>query len=118
MSEQEHEFLDLDGLHGLGWVNSDAPNHIVLNFFAAATDRTEIYNTYVYLLNGHADGADVQWKTHFPDIVTVEQKSLPENPQRSRKWMKIVFERGYISFVYERACLQRQTTKLQFLRHR
>lgn len=113
MTQEEISVLDLKALDYLGSISSETGDHVIINFYSGEPDGTAIHNVYVYLLSGQIADADINCRPYFPPIVRIEEGMLSESVGNARRWLKIHFEQGAISFFYDQAVSVKRTVALE-----
>ncbi len=98
-------FADFPADLSLGWVSSEAPNFTIINFIRVDKGAALIEEIYAFLRSASVLEIDIACEPHFPNLdAIVEEKlpetALPETAQGPRYSVRLVFDRGSVSFAY------------------
>lgn len=108
ITEAEMEFPNIDGYMMHSHVDSHSPILVSLWFYQHAPDLSSIINIHLFLVGARMVQADVELNPFFPTVVSysVEQSS---SQAKGDDILKIKFERGEISFSFQKVFYVKNT---------
>ena|ERR1700730_8976431 len=115
MENDNNEFDELAGYTYLGWISSETPRHVVLNFYTGAEDGSAIHNIFAYLFDAQVAGIDVSCDPFFPALNNIEQQDVSADSDGLNKMVKFCLESGHLSFFYRQVFFHKSTTPLRRL---
>jgi hypothetical protein len=98
-------FADFPKDMSLGWISSESPNITIMNFFRADMQAAKMQEIYAFLHHAVIEEIDIVCDPGLPDLNAVIEEKLPEKnvPETLRGpgySVRLVYDRGSISFLY------------------
>jgi hypothetical protein len=112
MAKRVISFSALSKENNIGWINSEVPNHTVINFFSLNTRSSLIVNIHAYLYDATISELNMVCDPFFPSLLAVDEEKFSDSSDDVTRFVRFVFEGGCISFFYKNVCFQTMERKV------